>query len=241
MVAQRLKMNNANKAETMNGKIKPFSMKKINIIYVTILALITLLCLGLLIYPAAAKTQQMRLRLCRTEAELNGKLKLEDTLEQLLKRYHHDLRLAEGFVFTDRDIATFLENFSDFAHQANITPISIVTKNIRAVPVSSESEKILKQMSKDKKEDKSKKDMAEKLPGLLTKPMEIKIKGEYPHLINFLTSLEEYKQLLTINNLNIRVAREGYPALEASFVIHLYTIELSETKQLLETNENEEI
>lgn len=235
MVPQRLRINNGDKTKTKYSDVKPLSMKKRNIIYVAVLLVVTVSAFGLFICPAVAKTQKLRLKLERAEAELDEKLKLENGLQGLIKKYRNDLRLAEGLVFTDTDIATFLENFSDFARQANMTPISIVSMSVKPVPVSSESEKALMDMSKDKKEDKPKKDMADKLPGLLMKPMEIKIKGEYPDLVNFLISLEEYKQLLTINNLNICIAREGYPFLEAGFIIYLYKMESPET------SENEEV
>ena len=223
MVAQGLGINNGNKAKTGGYKFKPLSPKKINVITLIFLSVFILGGLGLFIYPATVRVQDLRSRLNRTEAELQEKQRIADALEELIRKFQDDLKLAEPIVFTDRDVATFLNNFSDFAKQANMTLISIKRLKSKPVPSSTESEEALKK--KDKKKGRAKDKPEDEAPGLLMWPMEIEVKGEYPDLINFLISLEEYKQLLTINDLNVRLSREGYPNLEAKFIIRLYTME----------------
>lgn len=221
MPTQKPKTKIRNRPKVRAYELKPFATKKINIVCSAVVLAFFLAASGLFIYPAFDRSGELRAQLVRQEAEIQQKLKLTEGLEDLIERYRDDLRLAEALVFTDRDLATFLENFSDLARKANVTILRIKSLKMKPVPLPSEPEEALRRLNKKKGKSNN---QEEDLPGLLMQPMDIRIMGEYSALINFLISLEEYKQLLTIDNLKISVARDGYPNLEADFIMRLYTM-----------------
>lgn len=227
------KRSNIKTADKLKLKeIKPVSLKKINIICIVGLVISTALLFLLLVSPSAKRTNKLEVKLDRSNMELEAKERFARELRTLIKQYSQDLKLAKEYIFTDKDIATFLENFSDFAKQANMTLVSIKRSAVRKAPVSEQSEKTLQELREGKNSKKGRDkassagDKKDEMPGLLMQPMKVTVIGEYRDLINFLVSLEEYKQLLTINDISIDVSRLGYPLLRASFTIYLYTMQL---------------
>lgn len=227
MVKKRLnKIEEAAQKKRSYG-IKLFSDKRVNILNIAVLAIFFSAVIGLFIYPATAKTISLQSKLSSLELEVKQKAGIVDRMQDLVARYRKDLRLADELVFTDRDIATFLENFSEFSRTANVTLLSIKSQKVKPVPAQDPLESELEKKSRRRNTKKSD-DEENNKPGLLMQPMDIKIKGTYNSIIDFLISLEEYRQLLTINNLNITVSREGYPQLEASFLMRMYKMDSAE-------------
>ncbi|MFC1808441.1 hypothetical protein ACFL0T_08790 [Candidatus Omnitrophota bacterium] len=212
--------------------LSPVGLKRITTVSIVLLSIAMVLSFTLYIYPSVSKAKESQYKLDRAIAEIEGKQKLEKELKQVIAKYEDDLKVAEELVFSDRDIATFLENFSDFAKDSNTTLMKIRRQQEVVVPSQTEDEKRMAHaQNRGTKKEKAQKEMEKATPGLLMHPMHVTLNGEYHDLINFLMSLEGYKQLLTINNLRIGIPARKYPVLKADFVIRLYTMKSPESRE----------
>jgi hypothetical protein len=226
MIPLKLKNNKNSINKEANLLSRAASSKKANITIFSAIILTAVLCFFVFVYPGAVNARNTSVKLARLEADIKYKTGLSESLSELVSKYRRDLKTAEGMIFTDKDIATFLNNFSDFVTQANMTLISLRKMRVSAVPYEKPAQR--PQARNVSATGQAQKDAESELPGLLMQPMQVKLKGEYPELINFLISLEQYKQLLTISNLDISISREGYPMLEAGFTLRLYTMDAPE-------------
>lgn len=205
------------------NQAKGGSVKKANIIGAALIFAAACICFGVFICPAMSQLNSIKSELTNIKTEIGYKQGIAAQMEGLIVKYQSDLKTAEDLVFTEKDIATFLNNFSDLVARANMTLLNMRKSPARTVPYEAEAER--RQMQNPAAIGKEQQKIEEQLPGLLMQPMDIKLRGEYSELINFLIGLENYKQLLTINNLEISVSREGYPVLEAGFTLRLYTMD----------------
>ena len=139
--------------------------------------------------------------------------------ERLLLHYQQEISRFRKLLFTDRDVATFLEEMSTMAKKSKVRIVDITTYNIRRVlPEEREIEKL------QRRGRKSKKKTSQKMPmlSLAMLPMKVKIKSEFKNIVKFLLYLEKYRQLLTLSDVKISLSR--YPLLDSQFNLRLYSI-----------------
>lgn len=145
-------------------------------------------------------------------------------LKELIAKYKDERTRLDAVLFNDEDIATFLNNIVKFAEDANIKIKDMKAKEFRVVRP---------------KEDPARKAPAKKPgqaalenqgPQLTYLPISIVIEGRFKHLTDFLLSLQKYRQLLTVSEVNIR--RLIFPVLSCQFTLRLYSLrELDGRKQ----------
>ena len=77
------------------------------------------------------------------------------------------------------------------------------------------------------KKSPSKKKSAQSKQRFLTlaaMPIDIKLEGTYSDFIDFLWQLEDFKQLLTISDVEIVMREREYPALKCAFTLKIYSL-----------------
>ena len=210
-----------NKVKVSSSKeTKSLFIKKLNLITLGVALMFSFICCSF-IYTAGKKYHDLKQRLSKLEIEAQSKQKTINRLESLIERYNQQLNVAKELIFTRKDIAAFLGDFSGFAKENKLIPVQMKALEIKPVPTSNDSEETVTKLQKEKTQKENK---DEELLRLLMLPANVKIKGEYPRIINFLTSLENYKQLLTISNVKMQISSDGYPDLETEFTLRLYTM-----------------
>jgi hypothetical protein len=132
-----------------------------------------------------------------------------------------------ALLFDERDVPAFLDQVSTFAQQASVGIVDMKTKIFRPVVVpkdlaeeSKNSRNLSKQVEAQKKHDDMMKAMT-----LSAMPIHIRVKGTFASFVQFLDYFQEYKQLVNINNVEIKAA--DYPMLESEFIIHIYALQTS--------------
>lgn len=141
------------------------------------------------------------------------------SLNTFLARYKKDIGRFEEILFADRDIPLFLENISRASKEFQIRIVAIRALNLKMVenddnPASTRQQRV----SNEKKE--------EDMLYLASTPFNITIIGKFRDIVNFLLSIEKYRQLLSLSNVEVKV--DSYPALKCSFRLDLYSLKTLE-------------
>jgi len=198
------------------SKLEP---KQIKTLFILVGMIFTLL-LGFLTYyefsaylKVKKKIKTRQLYLSRLEEDLKN-------LEFFIKKYEKERAHFAKLLFKKRDIPAFLEKVSFFAKKSKVKVISLKTGKFSQVKVSEEMVSLPKLTKKrlglKKKEEKEKKVVLSCLP------INVRIEGNFSSIINFLTFLEGYRQLLTLTD--VKIKRKNYPVLDCSFVLKIYSL-----------------
>jgi hypothetical protein len=144
-------------------------------------------------------------------------------LQKFIQEYKEEKARLEKILFSDKDIATFLDQISGFANNAKVTIKDMKAQKFQKVKSVAELEgniKPARTQADGKKEETG--------PTLSALPIKMTVEAEFEPLIGFLISLEKYRQLLTLSD--VRIERKGsYPALDCKFTLRLYSLkELAE-------------
>lgn len=138
-------------------------------------------------------------------------------LKELLESYKSEREKLEVLLFTDRDIATFLGQIGDFAKKSQVKIAEMRAQKMTEVKPPEELSGNLPPVNRDfarKKEEKG--------PTLTFMPINMNIEGRFEWIIDFLFSLEKYRQLLTLSNVDIM--RSKYPLINCKFILRLYSL-----------------
>lgn len=145
-------------------------------------------------------------------------IKLEkdaQNLKELLKGYREERERFSKLLFSDRDIATFLEEFGDFAKKAEVKIVDMKVRKFQNVRVT----EVVEEVSPRFKRDVSKENQQDAI-SLSSMPINVVTEGNFEHIFNFLIFLETYRQLLTLSDVSIKCLK--YPLLECAFTLRLY-------------------
>jgi len=161
----------------------------------------------------------------KREAYLSNLEEDVKNLKKIIGEYEEEKARFAKLLFSDRDIATFLEEFGGFANRANIKIVDMKVQSFEGVKPEEKTEGVslrLKKAESKKKEEKG--------SSLYSLPIKVIVEGNFSAIVDFLLSLEKYRQLLTISNVSIR--NKLYPKLSCSFLLRLYSLkELEELKK----------
>lgn len=133
----------------------------------------------------------------------------------------------------ERDIPAFLDEISKYARENDINIINMRTKRFYQVkvPVGVTKKTVVRGQQQEKTDAQRRKEERERIITISALPIEIKVKGEYAALVEFLNNLGDYKQLVIVNDVEIKSTRE-YPTLQCSFILKIYSLKtLDELKR----------
>ena len=145
-------------------------------------------------------------------------LRLEDdvrNLKKLLQGYKGEREQFSQMLFSDRDIATFLEEFGKFAKEAKVKITDMKVQRFQNV-------KPVIQIKGDSGEGAPTRKKQQEGLSLFSMPIKVVVQGSFEHIVDFLLFLEKYRQLLTLSNVSIK--RRRYPLLECVFTLRLYSL-----------------
>ena len=149
-----------------------------------------------------------------------------ERLNLLLNKLENEREEFEEYLFEEKDIPGFLDGISNSANETNVQIVDIKTKKYRHVktvlPDGSQGRLKRKRELNKQQEAQRKKDVLENALNLAALPIDFKIKGTFSSLMRFLSSLQNFKQLVTITNIRIGRKRE-YPVLECDFILQIYS------------------
>ncbi len=148
--------------------------------------------------------------------------RLEEDLKNFksfIKKYEEEKARFAKLLLKKRDIPAFLEKVSLFAKKSKVKVVSLKTGRFSQVKVSKEMGS-LPDLTK-KRLGLKKKEKEEKVV-LSYLPIKVHVEGNFSSIINFLTFLEGYRQLLTLTD--VKIKRKDYPVLDCRFVLKIYSL-----------------
>ena len=157
-------------------------------------------------------------QLKKSQAGLLEAQKDMQNLEELLRGYKEERERFSKILFSDRDIATFLEEFGEFAKKAKVKIRDMKVQAFREVSLWDEAEQISRRYRDSFSTEKKEKEGVY----LRAMPINVVVEGNFKHIVDFLLFLERYRQLLTLSN--VRIDRRTYPILECGFTLSLYSL-----------------
>ena len=140
-------------------------------------------------------------------------------LGDFIQRFREERDRFAKVLFSDKDISSFLDKIAEFANKTEVTVMSMKTQRFQDVKIPEED--IVGKAYLVGKKDFKNEEEAKKLT-LASLPMDMVIEGEFDRAIDFLLSLEKYRQLLTLTNVEIK--RRTYPVLVCSFTLRIYSL-----------------
>ena len=140
--------------------------------------------------------------------------------EKLLENYKEERELFKKLLFTEKDIASFLDEISQFAKKAKVKIVNMQTRHFKKVELEEIDETVTPLVKKRRK--KSSKKESKIAPALLFMPINMKIEGSFSSLVDFLIFLEKYRQLIALTDVGINIKK--YPTLSCSFTLRIYSL-----------------
>ncbi len=167
-----------------------------------------------------------------------AKLQKDVELAKLsIESYKKEQEEFKGLLFEERDVPAFLDGISNSAEKSSVYVLEMKSQQFSEVTVP----KTMQNSNKNSKrarvydgfEEPIIKDPKEQINEVLTlaaMPIRIKIQGSFESIVNFLYSIENYRQLLTVSNVEISSGNQ-YPQLTCEFMFRIYSLKrLSDVK-----------
>lgn len=156
-------------------------------------------------------------------------------IERLMVFYKKEKSDFQQYLFQEKDIPGFLDGLSGFAQSAGINIVDVKTNKFQEVKIPDSLQEGTSQMIKNAQNssDKTPLTTAElnKMLTLSAMPINIKISGSYESIVNFYRHLENFKQLISISNIEIAALNNAYPLLQCDFTLKIYSLKTLEELQ----------
>lgn len=195
-------------------------------------ALVFIFCLavtGVLIFNLSNSAMAMVDARKGLEIKKDELLHLQAEIEETKKSidvYAKERQDFQQYLFEEKDVPVFLESIADFAKKTQINIMDMKARRFESVMIPGviwEAQNNAARL----KEAKAGKAIAEKEAKsidvtLAAMPIDIRVQGSYANFVQFLSYLEDFKQLLTITNMDINTSGEIYPLLGCAFTLKIY-------------------
>ncbi len=209
--------------------------KKIKTIGISI-SVVAVLVMGYFTYANISELVSTRKEWAKKSRELLKTKKEVEDIEHLLSFYKKEKKEFQNYLFAEKDIPAFLDGLSNFAQNSGINIIDMKTNKFQEVKVPDsmkDSQSELANRRMEKGDDKRTKDQMDRMLTLAAMPINFKIQGPYTSIVEFQRHLENFKQLLSVSNIEIASTASKYPALECAFTLKIYSLK---TLDELQTN-----
>lgn len=195
---------------------------------IAVIALIGLGVLALQSYTAAAEAMSTlttkKDRLVQLKKELDETKQSIDTLKKEQAEF-------KGLLFDERDVPAFLDGISASAAKSSVYVMEMQSQQFSEVTVpkhvvdTNGKLKRMKASETDEAEvDPNSKEALEEMLTLASMPINFKIRGDYQAIVNFMNSIENYRQLLNVSNVEISSGSTNYPFLTCQFTLKIYSL-----------------
>jgi len=160
-------------------------------------------------------------------ANLDKEIEISKNSVDQLKEEQEEFK---KLLFNERDVPSFIDGLSHSAKQSSVLIMDMKTQRFSQIIVPKEmrsANSLEVKRSYDDFDDDKKPDRSADLQNTLTlasMPIHIKIHGAFDAIIHFLNFVENYRQLLTISNVEIQRDR-SYPQLDCNFILKIYSLE----------------
>ena len=137
----------------------------------------------------------------------------KEQMDSQLKQYEDSIAEFKKALFKEKDVSLFLSGISAISKENDVSVISIKKMSEITIDISAQE----KDMRKKESILSSKDDMSFMIS---VSPFKVRVRGALDDAISVLNSLEQTKQLLTIDEFSFSMKQ--YPEMDTSFQINLY-------------------
>ncbi len=206
----------------------PESVRKTIIAAVAVCLLLTT-GLGVLAYQRSRLAEEALVELQQKQDRLDKLNKEIVETQNSIDRFKKEQEEFAELLFQERDVPAFLDGISDSAAKSLVYVLEMKTQRFTEVKVPkeiAESRKLPRARVYEDFEEQTKQSRTAQLSEMLTlaaMPINFKIRGTFEAIVNFLYSIEGYRQLLTVSNVSIS-ADTVYPQLTCGFTLRIYSL-----------------
>lgn len=168
----------------------------------------------------------------RFELKQNELKQVQDEIVQIKNKialYEQEKKEFEEYLFKEQDIPAFLDDISRMAKDTSVNITDMKTKSFSAVQSSASIEtnrakaRVIQNKKNKQQEQLSEEKQLKQMLTLAAMPINMKIEGEFEALLKFFNSIEGFKQLVTVNEVDI-VAGKEYPVLKCEYTLKIYSL-----------------
>ena len=199
------------------SKLSSFQVKIIALVSCVIITAVY----GILVSLPISKCKKYKNKINAVQYDIMRLKNDENSYRDSIRKYKAQKKELERILFTDRDVSSFLEEISLIARKSQIKISEMKTRKFKKVE-SRNSTSINNSFKNRTADNKNKEDSSLFLAAI---PIDIRIEGRFPSIVNFLIFLEGYRQLITLSNVGIRIKK--YPILRCEFILRLYSLKTS--------------
>ncbi len=164
----------------------------------------------------------------RAKAQFDEKQQeLRDVLDEInaikakIVLYQEEKKDFEAYLFKEQDIPALLDEISKIAKDSLVNIIDMKTQSFSAVqPAGTDiaGRKVQSNVNQASGQEQLKEALT-----LAAMPITMKIEGEFTALLTFFNSIEDFKQLVTVNKVEI-ASDAQYPVLKCSYILNIYSL-----------------
>ncbi len=200
--------------------------KQMIITAVTVLVAIGLGVIVLQQYDASVKA------VAQLTTQQNHLAKIKKEIEETrnsIEKFKKEQAEFKGMLFDERDIPSFLDGISASAAKSAVYVVDMQSQQFSEVKVpkhvldSGGKIQKVKNYEVDDEREKSPKEELNEMLTLAAMPINFKIRGDFQAIVNFMNSIENYRQLLNVSNVEISNG-SSYPYLTCQFTLKIYSL-----------------
>ncbi len=153
---------------------------------------------------------------------------IEKTKDEI-DRYDIEKKEFAEYLFNERDVPAFLDEFSKLAKKDKINIVDLKSQRFLRVDVASRiakarSSQPIRNRDKEKLTAAQRKELkVDHILTLASMSTVVQVNGTFNSIMKFLGDLQKYKQLVSIFDIQISSLRE-YPKLECHFIVKIYSL-----------------
>ena len=177
---------------------------------------LVVLGLSFMVYQSYASLQKARSVLVKEQARMGYNSGLIQQTQAMISQYKQEQEKFQDIIFKERDVPAFIERISQSAALANVYVSRIQSEKFTEVKLP---------------ETASPGGVAAsaKVLSLTAMPVRISVRGTFDAIVSFLSSIEGYRQLLTVSNVVIK-SDANYPRLNCDFTLKIYSVKTTDGK-----------
>ncbi|MBP7215779.1 MAG: hypothetical protein KBA46_00670 [Candidatus Omnitrophica bacterium] len=197
-----------------NLEVSPDQAKVIGIAVCAGVSILVLVLIGFNIISYSQIENRFRGKRIQLEALEND----AKNLNKLVEKYTTEREKLEAMLFSEQDIAMFLDKVSELSKKYKIKIEDLKAQSFVEVPLEDAAAKTNPPPRKDSGTEEEK---------LAFMPIKMTVISDFFNLTKFLIDLEQPNQLMTLTDINVN--RTKYPLLKCTFTLKLYGLKKGKT------------
>lgn len=159
---------------------------------------------------------QAKVQFDEKQKELKDVLDEINVIKAKIALYQEEKKEFEAYLFKEQDIPALLDDISKIAKESLVNILDMKTQGFSMVQSARRSQG-------NNTQNVSQKEQLKETLTLAAMPINMRIEGEFTALLTFFNSIEDFKQLVTVSQVEI-TSDNQYPILKCSYILKIYSL-----------------